>query len=738
MTRIVALAGAAADRGFTPEYRGITDTEDLADWDPPFPVDLKKIRPQDEDYWDQHRATPKAFVNLDDAERLWSERPDVLGRYTSIRYYDSAGAGVRALAKSIEMELLRSVEPRSAGLEFRDLRDDLARAAAGNTDFGGLFIGFSFFLIASAALLVILLFGLLIERRRAEFGLLSALGAPPKLVRRLIVEEGAVVALLGAIFGVALGIGYAWLMLMGLRTLWSAATSAPFLRLHVSLAPIVVGLTSTFLLALAAMYLSARRLRRESVRKLMSAAGAELTAPGARGGFWRTAGIALILAGLLSAIGGEAAFGSATAAFFLAGVLTLVGGLLLVRSWLRSGGFSRAPLANLAGFAARNTARNPARSTLTLSLLSSATFLIVALEAFRLQPTDMTAKNSGSGGCAIVAEAGVPLLTDLNTPAGRAALGVRDDAALAAMTRAWRFRLRPGESTSCLNLYQSQSPRVLGATPEFVARGGFSFQTSAAESSAQRENPWSLLEKPLADGAIPAIGDEASVKWQLKLGLGKELVVDDEAGRPQRLRFVALLSGSVLQGEVVVSEASFRRLFPARDGYGFFLVETAQGREADTLAALERELEPYAFDAERSAERLTRLFAVQNTYLSTFQLLGGLGLLLGAGGLAAVMLRNILERRKELALLGAVGYPLADLRRLLFRESAVLIVAGLALGAIPAFVAVLPHVRSRPQSSAWVSSLILLGLVALVGLAAGALALRGLRRSALAPALRSE
>ena len=61
-------------------------------------------------------------------------------------------------------------------------------------------------------------------------------------------------------------------------------------------------------------------------------------------------------------------------------------------------------------------------------------------------------------------------------------------------------------------------------------------------------------------------------------------------------------------------------------------------------------------DAMPTAERLAEFHTVENTYLSTFQTLGGLGLLIGTVGLAAVVLRNVLERRRELALLRAVGY----------------------------------------------------------------------------------
>ena len=57
-----------------------------------------------------------------------------------------------------------------------------------------------------------------------------------------------------------------------------------------------------------------------------------------------------------------------------------------------------------------------------------------------------------------------------------------------------------------------------------------------------------------------------------------------------------------------------------------------------------------------TAERLAAYLSVENTYLTTFQALGGLGLVLGSLGMAVVLLRAIWERRAELALLRALGY----------------------------------------------------------------------------------
>ena len=99
------------------------------------------------------------------------------------------------------------------------------------------------------------------------------------------------------------------------------------------------------------------------------------------------------------------------------------------------------------------------------------------------------------------------------------------------------------------------------------------------------------------------------------------------------------------------------RLFPEQQGYRFLHDRRAGraggGRRAPRSSGRRGDL---GADAMPTAQRLAEFHAVENTYLSTFQTLGGLGLLVGTIGLAAVLLRNVLERRRELALLRAVGY----------------------------------------------------------------------------------
>ena len=51
---------------------------------------------------------------------------------------------------------------------------------------------------------------------------------------------------------------------------------------------------------------------------------------------------------------------------------------------------------------------------------------------------------------------------------------------------------------------------------------------------------------------------------------------------------------------------------------------------------LESTLSDYGLDVVDTQQRLAGFLAIQNTYLSTFQMLGALGLLLGTAGLAVV------------------------------------------------------------------------------------------------------
>jgi ABC-type antimicrobial peptide transport system permease subunit len=205
-----------------------------------------------------------------------------------------------------------------------------------------------------------------------------------------------------------------------------------------------------------------------------------------------------------------------------------------------------------------------------------------------------------------------------------------------------------------------------------------------------------------------------------------------------KLRLVGALADSIFQGELVMAESQFVRIFPEWEGYRFFLVDASPDRAQVAGDVLESRLADFGLDAVPTAERLAGFHRVEYTYLSTFQTLGGLGLVLGTLGLGAVLLRNVLERRRELALLRALGYRKADFLTMVVAENVFLLVCGLASGALCALLAIAPTLIDRggqfavPSVARLLLGVLAVGLLASIGATAAAL------RSPLLPALRSE
>jgi ABC-type antimicrobial peptide transport system permease subunit len=185
----------------------------------------------------------------------------------------------------------------------------------------------------------------------------------------------------------------------------------------------------------------------------------------------------------------------------------------------------------------------------------------------------------------------------------------------------------------------------------------------------------------------------------------------------------------VLNGVLVVSHTNFLERFPSSAGYRRFLIDAPPDRIDEVAAALTRKLADSGFSVERSEVLLNRVNAVENTYLGIFQALGGLGLLLGSVGLALVLGRNVLERRAELALLGAVGFPRRRIGRLVTVEHAVLLLLGLLAGVLASLISLVPallspHARILTAGTAAVLAGLLLGGLLFTRLAAGVV-LRG-------------
>jgi ABC-type lipoprotein release transport system permease subunit len=598
------------------------------------------------------------------------------------------------------------------------------------------FLAFSSFLIFAALLLVSLLFRLNLDRRGAEVGLLAATGLPRRAIRRLALGEGIIVAAIGAVIGVGLALAYAWALLALLRAWWPGNLDPSILRLYVSGWSILAGYLAALVVSILTIAWSVRAIGRVSPVRLLAGETTEdheKTAARGRWAVW-TAALCLLGAAVLWTWG-RFVHDHMTEAlgFFGSGALVLAACLAGAWAWMHrpsSGSVTGHGFLGIARLGIRNAPRHAARGGLTIGLLAFAVFIVTAAAAFQKEATGAdSSPKSGTGGFAFVGETALPIYQDLQSDKGRAELNFPDSAASTlARTHVHGFRLRAGDDTSCLNLFAPTRPQILGAPDAFIGLGRFRFSAPKGV-----ENPWELLQRDDAD-EIPAIADGTTAQYILKKGVGDVIEITDGQGEPIRLRLIGLLADSILQSQLVISESNFLRVFPRHEGYQFFLVDVPANDAPGARQLLESTLADQGLSLVPAARRLEEYYAVENTYLATFRALGGLGVLLGACGLAVVLLRTAWERRRELSLLRALGFRRAALRWLLLAENGVLLLWGVAIGLISASLAVAPHLGRTSISIAPI--MFLLSSVVGLGLFAGAAAACVAERAPIVASLR--
>jgi ABC-type lipoprotein release transport system permease subunit len=574
-------------------------------------------------------------------------------------------------------------------------------------------------------------------------GLLRAVGFAPSQVRRQFLGEGLLLALAGGVLGVLGALAYAAVIMHGLRTWWVDAVGTMSLTLHVTPTSLAAGAIGGVLAALACIWWTLRSLGKISERSLL--AGEIAVAPDSPAGLKTRRYGSVVAAVALAAIGGAllvaggAGWIAREGAFFGAGSALLIASLCLFSWRLRRhtpsalDGRGWQPVSRL-GF--RYARYRPGRSVLSMAVIASATFILISVDAFRRgEGVEDAGPRSGVGGYSVFVETLLPVVGDVNGRAARDAMNLFDlDPAISFEP----FRLLPGDDASCLNLYEPKNPRILAPTDAFLAKGRFAFQAARATTDADRANPWLLLTRQETDGAIPVIADANSMTYVLHKQIGEDIVIR-RGGRDIRLRLVGALRDSIFQGELLMSQANFTRLFPEQQGYRVMLVDAPIAQAPALAARIEDAMVDLGADATSTTERLAQFHRVENTYLSTFQALGGLGLILGTIGLATVLLRNVLERRRELALLGALGFRSGHVLTMVVAENVFLLGCGLLAGAICAGLAIAPAIAERggrlPITS---GGALLLFAVFVTGLLSSIVAMNAATRAPLLSSLRSE
>jgi putative ABC transport system permease protein len=686
--KILPMQGAAIDPNLMPDFPGLSDVENCRDWKPGIDIDLKKIRDKDEKYWDDYKGTPKAFVTLAAGQKIWANR---YGKLTAVRYpIDNRSEN------DIAQKILSIVNPASVGLFSLPVRELGGKAGGGTTDFGQLFLGLSMFLIIAALILTGLVFVFGVESRSEQIGILLALGLRPKAVKRLLLLEGFILALFGAAIGTLSAIIYTKLVIYGMDTIWQSIVSGSEILFHAKQSTLFTGAVASVIFSLIVLWLTIRRSLKMPARELLAGAlrwqyfKSKKISKG-RIGFW-IAALCAVGAILIAALMGKGDSKEVSGAFFSAGSLLLISGLSFSYALLKmiSGRWNKA-VSSLVGLGLRNSTRRSGRSLAVIGLLACGIFLVIAVGANKQSSSSQTQRDSGTGGFALYGESTISIVQDLNTQSGRKALKIEDGDF--NNVQFVPLRVRDGDDASCLNLNRAQMPRILGIQPQLLQqREAFGFKQVI--KGADKQKAWLLLNENATGNVVPAIGDYATVFWALGKSVGDELDYVDEKGMKFHLKIVGILNDSMMQGSLLISEEEFIRRFPSEDGFRMFFIDAPQKDSAAVSEILTSRLTYYGMELMPASQRLEQFMVIENTYLSIFLLLGGLGMILGSVGLGLVVLRNVLERRGEFAMLQAVGYNKSTLKKLIFHEHAGLMLYGLLCGLIAAFAAIGPVLRT--------------------------------------------
>ena len=699
---VIPLAGLAADRAWMPDFPGISDSKHQSDWDPGLPLNLKRIRPQDEKYWDDFRGAPKAFFSLAAGREMWSTR---WGTLTALRIPHP-----QAQAADLERTLLGVLRPEMNQLLLTNVRAGAQDAAKSAVDFGGLFLGMSFFLILAALGLVAMLFQLALLQRNREDALLGAVGLPPRQLLRWRLAEGAVVLTVGAALGLPLAALYTRGILLFLETIWAGTGGAATFTFAAQPTSIAIGLVVFVGSSLGAIWLAVRRQTRAALSIRLAAQTEAVVAPA------KIRRRSLVLAAA-SALSGAAAVGlSDQAAFYLAGFAFLFAGLALCRAWLSRPPAPRGatPLAP-AYLGALNLKARRSRNLTVVGLIATAVFMVLSVASFRKHVgAEWLVRSSGTGGFALQVETTVAQ----NHPRDGQTKGFElFERAAADLGDLVPLRVGAGDNVNCFNLNTTLQPRLLAVdAARLAARRAFPLKPGA---------DWAALRTPTATGAIPALVDATTMMWALKRKVGDVLAYTDENGRSFDVQIVGAMPDSIFQGSLIVDETLFLQKFPSHAGYSLFLADV---KSPAGVEALRDRLATATADAggkvELTRDVLMAFHQIENTYIAIFNVLGALGVVLGSLGLALVVARNLRERRGEFAVLTAIGLPQAVLARMVFAEFGRLVLWGLAVGAFASLVAIWPSLTALPAAPTLALAAAMLAGIATLNLASGWLIFR--------------
>lgn len=709
-----------ADPSLMPDFPGISGSTTCSAWDAGVPILMEKIRDKDEQYWNRYQGTPKAFISYETGKKMWGSN---FGPATALRFPPSDDPD------TIFIKLSGKLDPLMSGFTVTAILQKSGDAASNGVNFSTLFLGLSFFIIISCLILLSLAVSMFFDSRKDQVKTLFALGFRNNRIRNLLFTETMIISLTGAIPGLFFGYLLNIIIVDALNSVWKGAVQTNTLTPDLSIITLITGLIATIIVTAFLLLFKVRRYLKQLNEKKE---GRLRSHSGKKNLFFLvlsfTAAIVIFLLSLTSS-------GDATWFSFNSGALLFLALILLLRQYYIRYRSECEDFSPCKPDLSRNFYRfNPAHAVTPAIFIAAGIFAVIITGANRQVLSEkMLMPSGGTGGFLFWAESAVPVRHNLSTGEGRNEFGLNDpefnDLVIVPAKRL------PGDDASCLNLNHITAPPILGIDPQsFIAEGRFSFVSSAGSSET---NPWSLLDAKPAENTIYGIADQTVLQWGLRIKTGDTLVYRAENGQSLNIVICAGLKSSVFQGYILTGWENFEKYFTSVPGSSVFLINGKPELADLYKETLSDRFSQYGMSVIPASEKLASFFVVTNTYLDVFMILGLLGLILGVSGLGFVLHRNFSQRKREFALMTATGYTIRQIRGLIMKEHAVILIWGIITGTASGLMATLQSLRTGSELP-WNIILIMILLVLISGFTAILVSVRSVRSTTLVSQLRKE
>ncbi|MGA4506644.1 ABC transporter permease [Propionibacteriaceae bacterium G1746] len=513
------------------------------------------------------------------------------------------------------------------------MEESINQLAGGVEVFRYIFGVFQFIAIVVGMIIIANTFTILITQRRRQIGLLRAVGASSDQVQRMFLGEALLLGMIGSLFGIVLGylvaMAGSWYtgsiqFGVGFPWFWLLIAFGVGTLVTVAAAYIPIQKTTTVspLEALQPVLSADKQRKASGVRAIVMAA---------------MFAIGVVLA-VLTFVGprAQALWFAGGASFFLI-VSVLFSASLYVPTLLRLLGRSVSWTGPTARLAVMNSARNPQRAGATALALMLAMGLIVGLQV---------GTSTVRGTFVNMIEEQFPV-----------------DMTLATMTP-----MKP-EHQALVKKMQNidQITALSGGMVTSDSFGDVAVLAADDKLSAAAPKMPAVTDDTVFVGSGPSEGSKLTLTG--KDGTTVTLTVK---------RF-----GDVMSGQALVSQATMQKLVATPEVYGYWI----KVKDTGQVAEMQQELLPLFTSGEMVMMGGGALIAdlvntILDILLAVVTALLGVAVVIALVGVANTLGLSVIERRRESALLRALGMKRGSLRYMLLIEAVLLAITGTLVGLV--------------------------------------------------------